>query len=188
MTWSKAKRKARAGKRKCRRCKALWYREKGSTSQACIRCHTHCRRCDVEFTKENRNLSQRNNVYVCKDCHNEITIKSKGNKGWIQRDANLAYRFGITSVEYDAILKAQSGGCWICGKVPLEGQNRLAVDHLHSKGENKRNPREKRGRIRGLLCWQCNSALGKFRDDITKLRRAADYLEIWPAQVILKEK
>ena len=64
----------------------------------------------------------------------------------------------------------------------------MAVDHLHSKGENKRDPREKRGRVRGLLCWHCNAALGKFGDSITKLRRAAKYLEAWPAQQILKKE
>ncbi len=102
------------------------------------------------------------------------------------RDTQLVKGYGITSPEYDAILKAQGGVCWICEQPPKKGGNRLAVDHLHSKGENKRNPREKRDRVRGLLCWACNGAIGKFRDDITRLRRAADYLECWPAQQILK--
>ncbi len=124
-------------------------------------------------------------------CINELMLISKRKTDPTRqkaRDWKLVREYGITSVEYDAMLKAQSGGCWICGKVPSKGQNRLAVDHLHSKGEKKRNPREKRGRIRGLLCWGCNAAIGRFGDNITKLERAAIYLRTWPAQEVLKEK
>ncbi len=78
--------------------------------------------------------------------------------------------------------------CYICQKPPKEGGNRLAVDHLHSRGESKRNPREKRARVRGLLCWHCNKGLGVYKDNIIRLRRAADFLEQWPAQKILKKE
>lgn len=180
--------RTRAGNRKCQRCKEVWYREKGSVAMLCPRCKAHCSRCDVELTIDNK--SKNGAVWSrCKPCATEIQHRSIENTGYSRRDYSLNRKYGITATEYDAILKAQGGGCWICGKVPLEGQNRLAVDHLHSKGEKKRNPREKRGRVRGLLCWGCNAAIGKFRDDITKLRKAAAYLEEWPAQKILnKEK
>ena len=176
----------RAGKRKCNRCKELWYSCKGEQKTLCHRCREHCSRCDV-LLEDNQWPSQVNKSFgVCAAC--SIEMHKIRRHGTTVRDNHLVRKFGITLVEYDAILKAQDGGCWICRKVPSEGQYRLAVDHLHSKGEKKRNPREIRGRVRGLLCWQCNSALGNFRDDITKLRKAAEYLEVWPAQSVLKEK
>lgn len=53
--------------------------------------------------------------------------------------------------------------CQICGKInPI-----LHLDHDH-----------KSGRIRGVLCHQCNRALGFFKDDPQLLRKAADYLEV----------
>jgi hypothetical protein len=125
---------------------------------------------------------------MCKSCQTEKVNECHTKTGYNRRDYHLVSTFGITETEYLAVLEAQGGACWICGEEPKEGKRRLAVDHLHSKGEKKRNPREKRGRVRGLLCWQCNRALGGFKDNITKLRRAADYLECWPAQSILKKE
>ncbi len=181
----------RAGKRKCSRCKELWYRKKGDSHTICERCRKRCSRCDKELNGENGKRKNGRQRSHCRACAVEVTttaLRSRDPTGFKRRDYMLTRSYGITAVEYDAILKAQGGGCWICGKAPLEGQYRLAVDHLHSKGEKKRNPREKRGRVRGLLCWNCNGAIGKFKDNITKLRRAADYLEQWPAQEVLKEK
>ena len=181
----------RAGKRKCGRCKAVWNRVKGDRKALCIRCRERCGRCDVVLTEYDKELGIRNRNYSCRACVIELAKISQAKndpKGERRRDWRLVNDYGITSVEYNTILNAQNGGCWICGKVPSKGQRRLSVDHLHSKGENKRNPREKRGRVRGLLCWGCNAALGKFGDNITKLRKAATYLEQWPAQQHLKEK
>jgi hypothetical protein len=41
--------------------------------------------------------------------------------------------------------------------------------------------------VRGLLCWACNGAIAKFKDDPVRLANAAKYCEQWPAQTILKE-
>lgn len=49
--------------------------------------------------------------------------------------------------EYDRRLAEQGGGCALCGRSPKHGK-RLAVDHNH-----------KSGRVRALLCWQCNGRL-----------------------------
>jgi hypothetical protein len=80
-----------------------------------------------------------------------------------ERDAYLRRTFGITQAGYEAILAMQGGGCAICGKSP--GKISLHVDHDHATGE-----------VRGLLCVGCNNALGQFRDDLSLLARASDYL------------
>ena len=77
----------------------------------------------------------------------------------------LKRRFGITKAQYDGMLLAQKGTCAICGQFEKKNR-RLSVDHCH-----------KTGKVRGLLCLVCNSALGKFRDDIQTLVKAQEYLK-----------
>jgi len=54
--------------------------------------------------------------------------------------------------------------CAICGNPG--GKKRLCVDHDHVTGK-----------IRGILCDNCNVGIGRLKDDIGLLYRAIDYLE-----------
>ena len=102
------------------------------------------------------------------------------------RDNYLRRRYGITEAEYEAILNQQKGVCWICGKPPKK--RRLHVDHKHVLKDKKQPPEETRKRVRGLLCWACNGAISKFKDDPIRLSKAAAYCEEWPAQIILEKE
>jgi hypothetical protein len=77
--------------------------------------------------------------------------------------------YKLTPEEYRAMYDAQNGVCFICQQTTQgRGQknNRLAVDHNHSTGK-----------IRGLLCSHCNTALGLFRDSPELLKSAINYLK-----------
>lgn len=89
-------------------------------------------------------------------------------------DLRLRRTYGITLAEYDAIFKQQKARCAICKEPPKTGHNRLAVDHCHRSGK-----------VRGLLCWICNRALGKFSDDDDKVVNAAEYVTNPPASIAL---
>lgn len=184
------KRTYRAGKIKCKRCKDVFYREKGTKFMICERCRTHCSRCDRFLDDDTwAKTSKKRGSFWCRFCVAEkakaLTDTDAGK--WTQRDNFLSRRYGITSDEYEILLEAQNGVCYICGAEP-KGK-RLAVDHEHVHRDNHQNPRDTRKRVRGLLCWSCNSAIAKFSDDVVRLRNAADYLEQpWPAQQYLKEK
>lgn len=84
----------------------------------------------------------------------------------IQKRSRLWRAFGLTMENYFGMLEGQQGVCAICKQPPKEGTF-LAVDHNHQTGK-----------IRGLLCWRCNSSMGKFNDDARLIRRAAEYLEM----------
>jgi hypothetical protein len=71
----------------------------------------------------------------------------------------------MTLDEYNAMLAEQGGVCAVCSRPPTSGIS-LHVDHDHATG-----------RIRGLLCFRCNNALGDLEDDPALLRAAARYLE-----------
>ena len=61
-----------------------------------------------------------------------------------KRTANLKFRYGISVGEYDGLFQLQNGKCAVCGK-----EGKLLVDHDHTTG-----------RVRGLLCHECNIVLG----------------------------
>lgn len=84
---------------------------------------------------------------------------------------SLKKDFGITIETYDAMKVTQNNLCAICGKPETSTHNNgkikeLAVDHCHSTGK-----------IRGLLCWVCNTGIGKLLHSPDLLRKAAAYIE-----------
>jgi hypothetical protein len=85
------------------------------------------------------------------------------------KDSDLRRSHGISLDGYTEKLVSQGGVCAICRgpeKRLHRGQVRnLAVDHCH-----------KHGHMRGLLCGDCNTALGLFQDNPELLLRAASYL------------
>jgi len=85
------------------------------------------------------------------------------------RDGSLRSNFGISLETYNQMLAAQNGKCAICGNgetITRHGKLRLlAVDHCHGSGK-----------VRELLCGNCNPMLGYARDDAEVLVSAADYL------------
>ena len=78
-----------------------------------------------------------------------------------------ARQLGVSEARYEELLKAQNGGCALCGRPPKT--RRLHVDHDHRTGE-----------VRGLLCFVCNRFLPASRDAAWH-RKAASYLEDRPA-------
>jgi len=74
-------------------------------------------------------------------------------------------RCGMSKSMYIAFCKHHSNQCNICGRTAKENKKDLAVDHCHETLK-----------IRGLLCSQCNSALGLLGDDFDSLFRATSYL------------
>lgn len=79
------------------------------------------------------------------------------------REYNYQIKYGISTAQYEQMLVNSGGVCEICRK---SCRRRLNVDHDHGSGA-----------VRGLLCDNCNRALGYFRDDPEILRVATKYLE-----------
>jgi endogenous inhibitor of DNA gyrase (YacG/DUF329 family) len=109
----------------------------------------------------------------CRHCGKEFQPAS-GSQVYCSYDCRLDHRplkkHGVSADEYNRIFALQAGRCALCGK-DYYGWNSsttrpLAIDHCHETGK-----------VRGLLCGDCNTALGRFGDDPARLRAAADYLE-----------
>ncbi len=95
----------------------------------------------------------------CKPCHSNRGNASRERHGG-HRNYHLKRRYGITAAEADAILAEQGGLCAICRTAPA-----AQVDHNHATGK-----------VRGLLCFNCNGGLGQFRDDVNVMQSAIGYL------------
>lgn len=111
-----------------------------------------CRYCDspVKYAKRKG---------TCVRCHKQwrrdYEIKSS-------KYSNSLYRkLGITRESYYQACEDQDWRCLICKQIPPL----LVVDHCHTGGH-----------LRGLLCQQCNSGLGFFKDDPERLQAAIEYL------------
>jgi hypothetical protein len=76
-------------------------------------------------------------------------------------DKRYKERYGISLVEYQAMLDKQKNRCAIC-----DIEEKLVVDHNHKTNE-----------VRGLLCHGCNCAIGLLKDDSTILQNAITYLK-----------
>ncbi|WP_327307573.1 endonuclease VII domain-containing protein [Streptomyces sp. NBC_01298] len=77
------------------------------------------------------------------------------------RAGHLKRAYGMTEADRDEMIAAQGGVCCICLKAPA-----VHVDHCHATG-----------RVRGVLCFNCNTAIGKLGDDPDAARRVVSYLE-----------
>lgn len=110
----------------------------------------------------------------CKNCQNITSERwRKNNRSKFLnsvKEASLKRAFNISLNEYKKLFKDQKGLCAICNKKEQRKIGNkicdLSVDHDH-----------KTGKVRGLLCNQCNNGIGRFKDNITYLEKAIDYLK-----------
>lgn len=116
-----------------------------------------------------------NSIYCSLECKRHSQRSNHPTVSHATREYNRQYKYGISPEEFDAMLAAQGGGCAICGTTEWMGNGKVPhVDHDHATG-----------RIRGILCGNCNLGIGKLGDDPVRLRAAAAYLEREPGQLTL---
>ena len=114
---------------------------------------THCKR-GHEFTPENTYVySRAPNAKQCRICRKMHDF-----------NGHLKNLYHGTLEQYRLLTEKQKGLCATCGK-PEQRRTRLFIDHDHSTGK-----------MRELLCGQCNLALGTVDDDPKLLIRLAEYV------------
>jgi hypothetical protein len=116
---------------------------------------------------------------VCRECGEKKSIdcfspSRRDKHDWVCRTCrggrvNLMRRYGLTLEQYEAMRLRQGGRCAICGRVPVR---RLHVDHDH-----------RTGRVRGLLCQNCNTAIGKLGENLVTMARAMFYLRQYGSRI-----
>lgn len=132
-----------------------YFVDMSSRTKECSQCHEilsfDC------FYKHKNKIGRRS---VCIGCVSENNKKRpKRYDTYIRYSNQLKHRYGLTVEEYKSMLEAAGGKCECCGEV-----SKLCVDHCHSTGK-----------VRGLLCRNCNSALGYLKEDVSKMNSLIEY-------------
>ncbi|MGW7525143.1 endonuclease VII domain-containing protein [Streptomyces sp. NPDC054783] len=155
--------------RHCRECASDYHRTHQESLGKMVRPkvevpdgYKHCLKCgEVKpWSEWHRNATASDGLSTrCKACR-----AAEGRANHLKRN------YGLTEAERDAMIASQYGLCAICLVAPP-----AHVDHCHETG-----------RVRGVLCFNCNSAIGKLCDDPGTARRAAAYLEgnLWKPTLV----
>jgi hypothetical protein len=108
----------------------------------------------------------------CKDCKNAKARQwRKDNPENTERHLvrmrkrSKERRYGITQEQFDKMLIDQNNKCKICS-IEFKGTKFTHIDHCHDTK-----------RVRGLLCNDCNLALGQFNDNADIMDNAIKYLQ-----------
>lgn len=84
----------------------------------------------------------------------------------LYREAYLKRTYGISAADFKHMLLSQDFSCAVCLRAVEDNDKMVHVDHDHVTGK-----------VRGILCHYCNTALGKLGDNIENLQRAIRYLQ-----------
>lgn len=143
-------------------------------TKRCRKCADKCRtpRIDPLIKMENRrkykaDYYQRNKKRIDKR-NEEYRINNPEKINQQRLKYYLRSKLGLEIEDYEFMLNQHNFQCAICGYKQPENANKyekLYVDHNHTTGK-----------IRGLLCMNCNSALGHFGENLTNLKNAVTYL------------
>lgn len=103
----------------------------------------------------------------------KVLSRRKASKKWKDNNKEKVlnkrylHRYGITYDNYCELLKEQNHKCAICGIDEVDSRShKLCVDHDHETGK-----------VRQLLCHNCNCGLGHFKDSAILLEKALEYLK-----------
>jgi len=100
------------------------------------------------------NLYQKNKDRYTEQARRRYMEENPLKKKKRRRANHLLAVYGLSLEDYNDLYNQQQGCCAICGKHQSEIKRTLFVDHNHDTGK-----------IRGLLCYTCNSGLGFYENN-----------------------
>ena len=130
----------------------------------------YCKSCDTtkpidDFYLRNKTSMVRHST--CKECDKKRVKENHDPVAY--RNAELQRRYGITQNDYEVMIAEQNNQCAICNTTEPGGRHNrgyFVVDHCHTTGK-----------VRKLLCNNCNTALGLVGDNTHILQSMIEYLQ-----------
>lgn len=118
-----------------------------------------------KWVEENIYTNPTNGDRMCRKCRYTASAKWKKENSAHHARTQRFRKYQITESDYLTMLVLQDSTCAICKRDFMT--NKIHIDHSYSTGE-----------VRGLLCPNCNTGLGKFGDNPALLQSAQDYLAV----------
>ena len=134
--------------------------------RTCNKCHQLKPLTEFYKTGRKNDTNPNNRHYTCKECTKARVSAAHAANPDRARQAFMRRVYGITIADYDQLLKDQNYSCAICPTTEPGGKhNVFNVDHCHSTGK-----------VRALLCRNCNMLLGMAKDRPEYLTQLIAYL------------
>lgn len=128
-----------------------------------------CQYCTEHFETLSIKVRSDGEKFCSRKCYDEYR-KANSNKKKNHIKHQRMYKYNLTEDDFNRMLENCNNSCEICGK-PFSDESRYTtpgVDHCHETGK-----------VRGLLCRKCNTAIGMLNDDITLIKKAFEYLNYY---------
>lgn len=116
---------------------------------------SHCKECVKEYNRRYTQMYPERRAAQNK--------KFRAANPTYEQDRKRKHKYGVTPTDFQMMLDSQSGGCAICKK-PVDRSGHL--DHCH-----------RTGKVRGILCSNCNRGIGHMQECPTILMSAIEYIK-----------
>ena len=161
--------------KRCPKCKLIldiqnFNRDRSTKDGLYPWCKSCVKRKDAVNYRSNKETKLLRNKQYDRDNPEKKTARNKryaASNSKKRREQGIKYRHGITTEQYNELLRIQNNCCAICGKdfALITNIKNIHLDHDH-----------KTGAIRSILCGKCNVALGHVDDNIGVLYKMISYL------------
>ena len=136
-----------------------------NTVKICVKCDARLP-LDQFYKKKDSKDGHENACIPCR--RKQMSARDKERYDSCRRRSEHLWRsYLINQSIYEHIFLMQGGCCAVCGSTESgrSTDQHFVVDHCHDSGK-----------VRGLLCHPCNTALGLMKDNATSLQNAITYL------------
>lgn len=126
-----------------------------------------CNKCNITFETLSIKVREGGELFCSRECYNKFRKENSTKKANHIKHQRM-YKYGLSEENFNNMKLFCNNSCEICNK-PFTEESRYTtacVDHNHETNN-----------VRGLLCHTCNKALGGFKDSVTLLLRAIEYLK-----------
>jgi len=122
-----------------------------------------CKECAKEATRLWKLANPEQARLAVKNCFNRNRQQYYSS----HNERQLLVKYGLTKEAYVTLVQNCGDICPICGReFGVTAYTKPVIDHCHTSGK-----------VRGLICRQCNIGLGAFKDNIKSMKNAIEYLK-----------
>ena len=121
-----------------------------------------------EVRKEYSKIYRLENKDKIKEYDKQYRFKNKDKAKKYQKEYNLKTKYNLTPDQYNKMLSDQNNSCKVCN-IKFNINIKMItphVDHCHTTGK-----------IRGLLCMNCNTSLGFLKEDTKIMQKLIEYVK-----------